>query len=146
MPLFVTVANGSIREDVVIAGNEAVLTARFEDADFFYNLDMKKNLRDFRPLLKGTMFQKDLGTMLDKSERTEALVGRIAGAMGLGRAEAIATQAAHVSRADLATSVVTEVSSPSLPLPLPLSFSLSPSLSLSPSPSPSLSLSLKHWD
>ena len=48
-------------------GNEAVLRARFEDAQFFYEEDLQKPLAEFRPLLAGTIFQKDLGTLLDKS-------------------------------------------------------------------------------
>ena len=108
LPSFVTIANGEIDEATVRGGNEAVLTARFEDADFFYKLDMQKRLSDFRPLLQGTMFQKDLGTMLDKADRTDALVGDLAEAMGLAGAREVALQASHLSRADLATSVVTE--------------------------------------
>ena len=48
-------------------GNEAVLRARFQDAQFFFQEDLKRPLADFRPLLAGTLFQKDLGTLLDKS-------------------------------------------------------------------------------
>ena len=33
---------------VVQAGNEAVLRARFEDAQFFYQADLDKRLEDFR--------------------------------------------------------------------------------------------------
>ncbi len=54
------------------AGNEAVLRARFEDAKFFYEDDLAKPLADFRPLLAGTVFHKQLGTLLDKSVRHEA--------------------------------------------------------------------------
>ena len=54
------------------AGNEAVLRARFEDAKFFYEDDLAKPLADFRPLLAGTVFHKQLGTLLDKSVRRGA--------------------------------------------------------------------------
>jgi len=54
------------------AGNEAVLRARFEDAKFFYEDDLAKPLAEFRPLLAGTVFHKQLGTLLDKSVRDEA--------------------------------------------------------------------------
>ena len=108
LPVFVTVANGEMDEKTVRDGNEAVLTARFEDADFFYKLDMQKKLSDFRPLLSGTMFQKDLGTMLDKADRTDKLIAPLAKAMNLSHVEEIASKASHLSRADLASSVVTE--------------------------------------
>lgn len=49
------------------AGNEAVLRARFQDAQFFFQEDLKRPLAEFRPLLAGTLFQKDLGTLLEKS-------------------------------------------------------------------------------
>ena len=57
------------------AGNEAVLRARFEDAQFFYNKDRQHRLESFRPQLRTTTFQQGLGSMLDKSERVEQLVG-----------------------------------------------------------------------
>jgi len=52
---------------VVQNGNEAVLRARFQDAQFFFQEDLKRPLAEFRELLSGTLFQKDLGTLLDKS-------------------------------------------------------------------------------
>ena len=48
-------------------GNEAVVRARFQDAQFFFQEDLKRPLAEFRELLSGTLFQKDLGTLLDKS-------------------------------------------------------------------------------
>ena len=46
-----------------------MLRARFEDARFFYEDDLTKPLADFRLLLAGTVFHKQLGTLLDKSVR-----------------------------------------------------------------------------
>lgn len=91
------------------AGNEAVLRARFEDAQFFYQGDLEKTLEQVRPKLAGTTFQKELGSLLDKSERVEAIVGPLADATGLSDAAATATAAAHLCKADLATSMVTEM-------------------------------------
>jgi glycyl-tRNA synthetase beta subunit len=48
LPAFVTVANGPVDAAAVAAGNEAVLRARFEDAAFFYNEDLKHPLQEFR--------------------------------------------------------------------------------------------------
>ena len=61
------------------AGNEAVLRARFEDAQFFYNKDRQHALESFRPQLGTTTFQQGLGSMLDKSERVERLAGLLSG-------------------------------------------------------------------
>ena len=68
------------------AGNEAVLRARFEDAAFFYRADLATPLEALRPRLAGTLFHKDLGTLLDKAARVEALVGPLAAAAGLAGA------------------------------------------------------------
>mmetsp|Transcript_20995 Transcript_20995/g.46001 ORF Transcript_20995/g.46001 Transcript_20995/m.46001 type:complete len:1090 (-) Transcript_20995:488-3757(-) len=109
LPYFITVANGEVEVPRVAAGNEAVLRARFEDATFFYREDLKQPLQEFRPKLRGTMFQKDLGSLYDKSERVEKLVEPLAAAMGHTAAVPTARQAAHLSKADLATSVVMEM-------------------------------------
>jgi glycyl-tRNA synthetase len=62
------------------------------------------------PKLAGTIFQKDLGTLLDKSDRAAALAGPLADLMGLTAADrSVALDAARLARADLATSTVTEM-------------------------------------
>lgn len=109
LPAFVTVANGPVDTEAVAAGNEAVLRARFEDATFFYQDDLKQPLEAFRPKLAGTLFQKDLGTLLDKSDRVVALTGPLADAMGLQGAKVVALEAARLAKADLATSTVMEM-------------------------------------
>ena len=81
---------------------------------------MEQKLEDFRPKLKGAMFQKDLGSLLDKSNRVEAMISPLAslatiaskgsqGRAGMEGAVETAEKAASLSRADLATSVVTEM-------------------------------------
>mmetsp|Transcript_3453 Transcript_3453/g.7887 ORF Transcript_3453/g.7887 Transcript_3453/m.7887 type:complete len:1097 (-) Transcript_3453:1061-4351(-) len=111
LPAFITVANGSVDQDVVAAGNAAVLRARFEDATFFYEEDLKQPLEAFRPKLAGTIFQKDLGTLLDKAQRMEGLVQPLAQIMGISDSQAVLTaqRAAHLAKADLATATVTEM-------------------------------------
>ena len=61
LPCFVTVPNGNIDAALVSAGNEAVLRARFQDALFFYQEDLKHDLASFRPKLAGMLFHKELG-------------------------------------------------------------------------------------
>lgn len=108
---FVTVANGAVDVDVTRTGNEAVLQARFEDAAFFYDDDLKRPLADAVPQLDGTLFHRQLGSMLEKSRREVALVGPLAELLGLPAARAAAEQAAELAKADLATAVVTEMTS-----------------------------------
>jgi glycyl-tRNA synthetase len=62
-----------------------------------------------RPKLKGTLFQKDLGTIYDKNLRVEALTPALADAMGFSAAKDTAAAAAALCKADLATSTVTEM-------------------------------------
>lgn len=87
--------------------------SRFEDATFFYNEDLKTSLDQLRPKLSGTLFQKDLGSLLDKASRVEALVQPLATATGLEAAQpgvtAVAQRAAHLAKADLASSTVMEM-------------------------------------
>lgn len=62
-----------------------------------------------RPKLKGTLFQKDLGTIYDKSVRVENLTAALAAAMNLAAATETARTAAALCKADLATHTVTEM-------------------------------------
>lgn len=109
--LFVTVANGAVDAEVTRGGNEAVLCARFEDAAFFYDDDLKKPLAEFAPQLEGTLFHRELGSMLEKSRREAALVAPLAGLFGLEAARGAAEAAVPLAKADLATAVVTEMTS-----------------------------------
>lgn len=67
-------------------GNEAVLRARFEDAQFFYRADLGTPMEAMRARLAGTLFHKDLGSLLAKAERVERLVAPLAAASGLAGA------------------------------------------------------------
>ena len=109
LPVFITVANGHVDADAVRRGNESVLRARFEDAVFFYESDCKSKLEDFVPQLEGTVFQKALGTLLDKTRRVERLVSPLAGEMDMNKAVADAAEAAGLARADLASATVVEM-------------------------------------
>ena len=112
LPHFVTVANGAVDPDAVRHGNECVLKARYDDAQFFYEADTSKSLADFKPKLEGITFQTELGTMLEKTERVEKLAPTLARALGFSDADAkVAAEAAALARADLATQLVQEFTS-----------------------------------
>jgi len=113
MPYFITFANsGHIEPDTVQRDNAEVIRARFSDAVFFYDVDTQKNLVDFIPALSNLMFQQDLGSVLDKVGRLEALVTKLAGRLGLSPEEqAIAERAAQLAKADLSTQMVIEFTS-----------------------------------
>lgn len=110
---FVVVANGRPEcADTIIDGNERVVRARLYDAKFFYDEDLKVSLEEFRERLASVVFQEKLGTVLQKSERIEALAGEVARAAGCDAVvTADAVRAAHLCKADLVSSAVVEFTS-----------------------------------
>ena len=110
MPLFITIRNGG-REylDVVQHGNERVLKARLEDAQFFFNEDRKKTLEQHRDKLKSVVFQEGLGSIYEKTERLQKLSETIANLLNITEKDKKnAIRAAQLSKADLVTGMVTE--------------------------------------
>jgi len=96
--------NGTVR-----AGNERVVRPRLDDAKFFYDEDLKIGLETFRARLSQVIFQKRLGTMLQKSERMEALARETAmRATGDDELASLAARAAHLAKADLVSQAVVE--------------------------------------
>ncbi|MEM7032081.1 MAG: glycine--tRNA ligase subunit beta [Chloroflexota bacterium] len=110
LPHFLGVRNGGEAHlDTVRAGNEGVLLARYADADFFLKADTEQTLADFLPRLDTLTFQKDLGSMLDKTKRLEKLTPNVADSLGLTADEKVtASRAAQLCKADLATQMVVE--------------------------------------
>ena len=74
-PYFLIVSNMETVDQgqQIIEGNERVLRARLSDAQFFWNQDTKHNLKFFNEKLKDRVFQKDLGSVYDKVQRTKML-------------------------------------------------------------------------
>jgi glycyl-tRNA synthetase len=112
---FIAVRNGDDKYlDMVQQGNEHVLGARFADANFFIQEDRKQKLEDFRPRLSALMFQEKLGSMLDKSDRIGKLASELLPMLGIDPASTEAKyvlRAAFLSKADLATQMVAEMTS-----------------------------------
>jgi glycyl-tRNA synthetase len=97
---------------VVTDGNEQVIRARFADAAFFIREDLQKKLEDFLPRLATLTFQFKLGSMLDKSQRIERLVEKLVAAFAVPDEQAaVARRAAQLSKADLVTNMVVEMTS-----------------------------------
>ncbi len=113
LPHFIAIRNGDdIGIDTVRQGNEHVLSARFADADFFVREDLKLKLEEYRPKLSTLTFHTKLGSMLDKSERMLKLAGDVAGILGLNKNETLTVKrAGYLAKADLATQMVTEMTS-----------------------------------
>lgn len=110
LPLFITIRNGGKEHlETVQHGNERVLRARLEDAQFFFDEDRKKTLEQHGEKLKTVVFQDGLGTIYDKALRLEVLAGCIADAIGANEQDKKdAVRAAKLAKADLVTGMVTE--------------------------------------
>ena len=110
---FVIVSNADPRvNDTVRAGNERVVRPRLDDAKFFYDEDLKVGLDAFRERLSNVVFQKRLGTVLQKSERMEAIASEVACQASPDAVVAQdAARAAHLAKADLVSQAVVEFTS-----------------------------------
>lgn len=107
---YITVANYiGDNFDNIKAGNQRVLKARLDDGIFFYNEDIKVPLKDRVEDLKGITFQKNLGSMYEKTQRIIELSSLIADEMNLSnqQKEDIKT-AATLCKVDLLTNLVRE--------------------------------------
>jgi len=106
-PYFITVANiASADPQQVVAGNERVIRPRLSDAAFFFATDKKIPLADRVPALGNIVFQQQLGTLLDKTERISNLASALAPMAGAP--VALARRAAQLCKADLVTDMVLE--------------------------------------
>ena len=94
----------------VQAGHERVLRARLSDAAFFWESDLKISLQDRMGLLKKITYQRNLGTLYDKTLRIKALSKFMV--EGLQQPELLAPvqQAAELCKTDLTTEMVREFS------------------------------------
>jgi glycyl-tRNA synthetase beta chain len=99
---FVAIMNiDADREGLVKRGNERVLRARFNDAQFFWHTDQKKTLEERLPDLAHVTFQAKLGSYLQKTERAVALIRELGG-------DADAARAGRLANCDLTTELVKE--------------------------------------
>ncbi len=107
-PHFLTVANieasdGGIE---IAAGNARVLSARLDDARFFWDEDIKVGFEPWLGKLSGVTFHAKLGTMAQRVERIVALARQIAPMVGADPDKA--ADAARLAKADLASGMVGE--------------------------------------
>ena len=109
LPNFITVSNiRSNDPSQVIDGNERVIRPRLADARFFFETDKKVTLESRLERLKAIVFQKDLGTVYDKSQRISKLAAIIANKIGANSAHA--ERAALLAKTDLVSEMVLEFS------------------------------------
>ncbi len=109
LPYFVAVANGSCDADVVRAGNEAVLRARYEDAAFFWRADLEVPPLEHKVGLAKLTFEERIGSMAARADRIADVARALGSHAGLASSEAgTLDRAAELVKFDLATQMVIE--------------------------------------
>ena len=107
LPHFIFVSNINPEDPTaIIEGNEKVVRPRLTDAEFFFKTDLKQKLVERLPRLETVLFQQQLGTLKDKTDRIEQLAGEIA--KQIGADEEKAKRAGLLSKCDLMTNMVFE--------------------------------------
>jgi len=93
----------------IVAGNEKVIRPRLSDAKFFFDTDKKSSLESKAAKLDSILFQKELGTVAEKSLRVGKItqeIGSLINASAQDIADAI--RAASLAKADLVSNMVME--------------------------------------
>ena len=112
LPHFVAVANGDCSPDLVRAGNEAVLRARYEDAAFFWRADLQIHLQDLKLKLAKLTFADKLGSMGDRATRIATIGAELTHLIDLDNTDLATMQrAAALAKFDLASRMVIELPS-----------------------------------
>lgn len=93
--------------DQIRHGNQKVLSARLSDGAYLYEQGLKQPLANFNEKLKTVTFQKDLGTVFEKVERTGKHIAVLQKELNIGHPTK-AERAALLCKADLATEMVFE--------------------------------------
>ena len=112
LPFFIAVRNGNKAYlENVVAGNEKVLTARLEDAKFFYQEDQKQTIAQYVERLKTVMFHDKIGTIYQKMQRVQLLAANLGQKLGFTEEQlADLKRAAMIYKFDLVTGMVGEFS------------------------------------
>ena len=104
---FITIANiESTNPDTIKRGNERVIKPRFDDAGFFWNRDKQQTLESRTKDLQGILFEKQLGSLLEKAQRISSLSKSLCKQINVD--DKHATRAALLCKADLVSEMVNE--------------------------------------
>lgn len=110
LPYFISVRNGDLEHiENVILGNEKVLTARLEDAEFFYQEDQKQSIDDWMQKLKNVTFHEKIGMMTQKMERVSQIANHLIEVLNIDESTQKAIRrASDIYKFDLVTGMVDE--------------------------------------
>ena len=108
-PYFIAVRDGiSVNQNEVRDGFKKVMSARLSDAVFFFENDKKTGLNVFKDKLKNVLFLEGLGSMYEKSARTQQLADWLCDKLGQNPLQNTVDYAASHAYADLASHVIYE--------------------------------------
>ena len=105
---FVLIRNANEYSEIVKKGNEKVIEPRLADAKFFFDEDLKNKFSDNILKLKEVVFQKDMGTIYDKVERSLDIAKFLITKLGLESREENILRTVELAKADLVTNVIGE--------------------------------------
>jgi glycyl-tRNA synthetase beta chain len=107
---FAFVSNGDSKySDLIRSGNEKVIKARLEDAEFYFKEDTKQSLEDYVPKLKEVTFHEKLGSLFEKTERIKKLTEYLCTELNLNEIiKNNSLRAAYLCKADLVTMMLNE--------------------------------------
>lgn len=110
LPHFLSVRNGDENNITnVVAGNEKVLVARLEDAEFFYREDQQKSIEDYMTKIKSLIFHEKIGTVEEHMLRVGHLSINIAKTLKFSSvAQENLQRASEIYKFDLMTGMVGE--------------------------------------
>ena len=110
LPHFISARNGDrVKLENVVRGNQKVLTARLEDAEFFYNEDKKASIDQYVEKLKTVTFHEKIGSIYEKMQRVQVIARIIGEQVRLSDEELMDLQrAAEIYKFDLVTNMVGE--------------------------------------
>ncbi|SMF79001.1 glycine--tRNA ligase subunit beta [Candidatus Pelagibacter sp. HIMB1321] len=103
---FIVVANKKDNKGLIKIGNERVVKARLEDAEFFWNKDKSQNLVKKVSGLKNMNFFKGLGTYFDKVQRMRKLAAMISDELLISKEKV--ELSATICKTDLISEIVSE--------------------------------------
>jgi glycyl-tRNA synthetase beta chain len=107
LPKFITVANLDSKEpERVRDGNERVIKPRLADAAFFYSSDQQRSLESRQENLRDVVYQGGLGSLFDKSQRTQKIASALAASLDLD--SKVVARATALAKCDLVTGMVGE--------------------------------------
>lgn len=107
LPYFITISNIESKNSAeVIRGNQRVMHARLSDAEFFFQLDTKVSLANRVDNLRNILFQKELGSLYEKTQRIIALSQLLAEEIQANME--LTQRAALLCKTDLLTQMVSE--------------------------------------